>query len=76
MVAVFFFSFSLSFFVFYVFGQVTCDATEQVLCLGPEYRARLSIVLLHLLCCPARRDALCAHVETPHAKEDYQELLV
>lgn len=80
MVAVFFFlSFVLSFLLLCVnvFGQVTCDATGQVLCLGPEYRAKLSIVLLHppLL---VLRCALCALVETPHTKEDLttQELLV
>lgn len=44
------------------FGQVTCDATGQVLCLGPEYRARLSIVLLH--------PPLCSLVEIPHTKKD------
>lgn len=46
----------------FFFGQVTCDATGQVLCLGPEYRARLSIVLLH-------PPSLCALVETPHTKK-------
>lgn len=48
----------------FLFGQVTCDATGQVLCLGPEYRAQLSIVLLH-------------PPPPPHTKKDYyQELLV
>lgn len=49
------------FFFVFVFGQVTCDATGQVLCLGPEYRARVLYYYTPL--------SLCALVETPHTKK-------
>lgn len=63
---VFFFKFTFFSFCVNVFGQVTCDATGQVLCLGPEYRAKLSIVLL----IPPS-----ARVDTPPTEDDrYQEL--
>lgn len=70
MVAVF------SFLCVNVFGQVTCDATGQVLCLGPEYRAQLSVVTLHHPPTPPPTPAVMCDtisvlfVETPHTKKD------
>lgn len=55
-------------FFFFVCVQVTCDATGQVLCLGPEYRASPSIVpfILHP-----------SVLSSPHTKKElyYREIL-